>query len=146
MFLLDTDHIGIIQRPSAPEHTNLAARMRQNTLDDFFVSIVSFHEQVNGWNTYVARASGSEGVVRGYRMFQGILADFARMNVLPFDLQAREKFAELRRSGVRVGTMDLRIGSTALVRGLTVLTRNTVDFRQIPDLQVEDWTAPMRPR
>ena len=78
-------------------------------------------------------------------MFQGILADFARMNVLPFDSQAAEKSAELRKSGVRVGTMDLRIGSIALVRGLTVLTRNTVDFERIPGLQIEDWTAPVRP-
>ena len=78
-------------------------------------------------------------------MFQEILADFARMNVLPFDSQAAETFAELRRSGVRVGTMDLRIGSIALVRSLTVLTRNTVDFERIPGLRVEDWTGAVHP-
>ena len=145
MFLLDTDHLGIVQRGSAPEHANLTHRMRQHSLEDFFVSIVSFHEQVTGWNAYIRRARGVEGLVRGYGMFQGILADFARMNVLPFDSQAAETFAELRRSGVRVGTMDLRIGSIALVRGLTVLTRNTVDFERIPGLPVEDWTVPVHP-
>lgn len=140
MFLLDTDHLGIAQRRLAPEHAILTHRMRQQPLEDFFVSIVSFHEQVTGWNVYIRRARGVEGLVRGYAMFQQILADFVRMNVLPFDFQAAEKFAELRRSGVRVGTMDLRIGSIALVRGLTVLTRNTVDFERIPGLRVEDWT------
>ena len=145
MFLLDTDHLGIVQRRSAPEHANLARRMRQHSLEDFFVSIVSFHEQVIGWNAYIRRARGVEGPVRGYGMFQQILADFARMNVLPFDSQAAETFAELRRSGVRVGTMDLRIGSIALVRGLTVLTRNTVDFERVPGLRVEDWTGSVHP-
>lgn len=145
MFLLDTDHLGIIQRRTAPEHRNLAHRMRQHPTEDFFVSVVSFHEQVNGWNAYIRRARGVEALVRGYAMFQEILADFVRMNVLPFDSQAAETFAELRRSGVRVGTMDLRIASIALVRDLTVLTRNTVDFDRIPDLRVEDWTGPVHP-
>jgi tRNA(fMet)-specific endonuclease VapC len=74
-------------------------------------------------------------------MFQGILMDFARMNVLPFDAEAAATFVHLRQSGVRVGTMDLRIGSIALVRGFTVLTRNTVDFERIPGLRAEDWTT-----
>jgi len=54
------------------------------------------------------------------------------MNVLSFDSEAAATFVRLRQSGVRVGTMDLRIGSIALVRGFTVLTRNTVDFVRIP--------------
>ena len=145
MFLLDTDHLGIVQRRSAPEHANVAHRMRQHSLEDFFVSIISFHEQVTGWNAYIRRARGEEGLVRGYAMFQEILADFTRMNVLPFDSQAAEIFAQLRGSGLRVGTMDLRIASIALARGLTVLTRNTVDFERIPGLTVEDWTGPISP-
>jgi tRNA(fMet)-specific endonuclease VapC len=67
------------------------------------------------------------------------------MNVLPFDSEAAERFAELRRAGVRVGTMDLRIGCTALVRGFTVLTRNTIDFERISGLRVEDWAVGVRP-
>lgn len=143
MFLLDTDHLGIVQRRSAPEHENLTQRMYQHSLEDFFVSIISFHEQVSGWNAYIRRARGEEGLVRGYAMFQEILTDFARMNVLPFDSRAAEVFAQLRKSGVRVGTMDLRIGSIALARDLTLLTRNTVDFERIPGLRMEDWTGPV---
>ncbi len=117
--------------------------MRQYPLEEFFVSIVSFHEQVTGWNAYIRRAHDADGLVRGYAMFQQILADVARMNVLPFDPRAAGILAQLRRSGVCVGTMDLRIGSSALSRGFTVLTRNTVDFQRIPDLNVEDWTGPI---
>lgn len=145
MFLLDTDHIGIVQRRSAPEHVVVTRRMRQHSLADFFVSIITFHEQVTGWSAYIRRARGEEGLVRGYAMFQEILADFSRMNVLPFDTQAAAMFTQLRGSGVRAGTMDLRIASTALSRGLTVLTRNTIDFERVPGLRVEDWTVPSRP-
>ena len=47
----------------------------------------------------------------------------------------------LRPQRIRVGTMDLRIASIALSRGLTVLTRNLRDFRRVPGLLAEDWTV-----
>lgn len=55
MFIFNTDHLGIVRRDSAPEHAALLHRMRQHSLEDFFVTIVSFHEQANGWNQNVAR-------------------------------------------------------------------------------------------
>jgi tRNA(fMet)-specific endonuclease VapC len=115
--------------------------MTEYSPDDFYVCIVSFHEQVLGWNAYIHRAKAAAGVVRGYRSFQGILADFAAVQVLPFDLAAADIFELLRKQGVRIGTMDLRIAAIALARGFTVLSRNTVDFSRVPELTVEDWTA-----
>ena len=144
MFILDTDHLSIVQRRSATEHENVIRRMRQHPLDVFYVTIVSFQEQMVGWNAYIRRAREPEGVVRGYAMLQEVLSTFGAMNVLPFDSNAARKFDELRKAGVRVGTMDLRIGSVALAHGFTVLTRNTVDFGRIPGLRVEDWTVPVR--
>jgi tRNA(fMet)-specific endonuclease VapC len=41
---------------------------------------------------------------------------------------------------VRVATLDLRIASIALCRGLTLLTRNISDFGRVPGLKTEDWT------
>jgi len=37
--------------------------------------------------------------------------------------------------------MDLRIAATAMANDFTLLSRNLVDFRQVPGLRVEDWTA-----
>ena len=143
MFVLDTDHLGIIQDRTEPEFSNLSGRMRQHRLEDFFVTIVSFQEQVAGWNLYIQRARDVPGLVRGYAMFQRVLADFAKLNLLPLTTDAASAFIGLRKSGVRVGTMDLRIGSIALVHRFTVLTRNTTDFGKITGLRVEDWTNPI---
>jgi len=64
------------------------------------------------------------------------------MQLLPFDLEAIARFESLRAARVRIATMDLRIAATALSRGFTVLSRNLVDFEQVPGLAVEDWTIP----
>lgn len=142
MYLLDTDHLGILQSANAPGHGNLYRRLREHANAGMFVSVVSFQEQVAGWNSYIRRARNNETLVRGYSMFLAILADFSTMNVLPFDTAAAETFSHLRTQGVRVGTMDLRIGSIALVRNLTLLTKNSIDFQRIPGLRIEDWTLP----
>ncbi len=64
----------------------------------------------------------------------------ASIPVVPFDLACEQKFQELRAQGIRVGSQDLRIASTALVNDLVLVTRNTRDFMKIPRLRVEDWS------
>jgi tRNA(fMet)-specific endonuclease VapC len=141
MFLLDTDHIGIIQRRTQPEHGKLWERISKHPPLAFYVPIISFHEQILGWNAYLNRARGATGIVRAYAMFEQILTDFAAAQVLPFDDAAAARFDSLRSRRVRIATMDLRIAAIALARDLTLLTRNLADFRQVPTLRVEDWTA-----
>ena len=142
MFLLDTDHLVILQRRTPPEYGRLKARMGTHDPQDFFVSIVSFHEEVNGWNAYLNRAKNIEGVVHAYGMYQDLLTDFARRRVLPFDRRAGEVFESLRKHRIRIGTMDLRIAAIAIADRYTVLSRNLADFRKVPGLTAEDWTGP----
>jgi tRNA(fMet)-specific endonuclease VapC len=78
--------------------------------------------------------------VRGYTKLEGILSDFARSQVLPYNPAAADVFEDLRKQRIRIGTMDLRIGAIALTHGMTVLTRNLVDFRRVPNPNAEDWT------
>jgi tRNA(fMet)-specific endonuclease VapC len=141
MFLLDTDHIGIIQRRSSPQFDQLWQRMALHSPEDFYISIVSFHEQVLGWNAYLNRARDSVGVTRAYQMFQRVLADFATSQVAQFDSVAAGVFDALRKQSIRIATMDLRIAAIAIARDFTLLTRNLADFRRVPGLRVEDWTT-----
>jgi tRNA(fMet)-specific endonuclease VapC len=141
MFLLDTDHIAVLQWPTQPEYGRLQQRMALHPPSGFFYSIVSFHEQVLGANLYVSRAQSPAGVVHGYSLLGMVLDTFAKVQVLPFDPPSASLFDSLRAQRVRIGTMDLRIAAIALSRGLAVVTRNTSDFNQIPGLTVEDWTV-----
>jgi tRNA(fMet)-specific endonuclease VapC len=141
VFIFDSDHLSIVQRQGpAAEYRNLANRLATYSARHFFVTIVSFHEQVNGWTAYVARARSTAGLVRGYHELEGILSDFVRAQVLPFSAAAADIYDDLRRSRLRVGPMDLRIASIAIANQMTLLTRNTVDFQRVPDLPFEDWT------
>jgi tRNA(fMet)-specific endonuclease VapC len=142
MFLLDTDHVVISQQLAPVEYDHLIRRIRQHNPSDFFVSIISFHEQVMGWNAYISRTRDTAGVVPGYTRLEGVLANFSQAQVLPFDDAAADVFDDLRKQRVRIATMDLRIASIALSRTMTVLTRNIVDFDRVPGLRVDDWTLP----
>jgi tRNA(fMet)-specific endonuclease VapC len=73
--------------------------------------------------------------------FGQTLASFNAAQVLPFDRAAGDMFLNMKKQRVRVATMDLRIASIALSRGMTLLSRNLTDFSKVPALKIEDWTA-----
>jgi len=78
MFVLDTDHLAITQQQATPAYEHFIQRVAQHAPSDFFVSIISFHEQVMGWNAYLSRALNTAAVVRGYERLGRVLANFAR--------------------------------------------------------------------
>lgn len=88
----------------------------------------------------INRAGNPGTVVDGYERLGRLLGFYAAGTVLPFDTGAQAEFDRLRSSQVRVATMDLRIASIALSRGLVLLTRNAADFRKVPGLIIQDWT------
>jgi tRNA(fMet)-specific endonuclease VapC len=141
MFVFDTDHVSILQSRVRPDAERIRARMARHGPSAFYTPIISFHEQVLGWNAYINRARDLDTVCEVYHSFEGILATFAAAKILPFDRDAADRFEELRKQKIRIGTMDLRIAAIALSRGMTLLSRNLVDFRRIPGLVVEDWAA-----
>ncbi len=140
-YLLDTDHISFLQRRLGAEYAALSARIAQHPPADFAFSAVSFHEQLLGAHTVITRARTSIDTVRGYTLLHGLLQEYQAAAVLPFDAGASAVFAGLRAQRIRIATMDLRIASVALSRGLVLLTRNATDFSQVPGLVTEDWTT-----
>jgi tRNA(fMet)-specific endonuclease VapC len=140
-YLLDTDHISILQNPSGVEYGALSARIAKHAPTDLVFSIISFHEQVLGSHTYLNQARSTRDLVRGYNLLMEIIQGFSAAPVLPFDVAAAAVFDVLRAQRIRVATMDLRIAAIALSRGLILLTRNVGDFGRVPGLQTEDWTC-----
>jgi tRNA(fMet)-specific endonuclease VapC len=140
-YLLDTDHISFLQRRSGSEFTRLVSQMGQHSSADFALSIVSFHEQVLGAHNFINRARTNADMIRGYTLLSEILQGFTIAPVLSFDAGAVAVFFDLRRQGVRVSTMDLRIAAIAISCNLVLLTRNISDFSKVPGLVMEDWTV-----
>lgn len=140
IYLLDTDHISILQRRSGDSYSQLRSRISQYAEEDFALSVISFHEQFLGANELIARAKKDSALTYAYQLLNEILASFAFAEVLPFDDAALTCFHQLRSQKVRIGTMDLRIASICLTQNLTLLTRNFRHFQQVPELLMEDWT------
>jgi len=66
MFLLDTDHLGILKRASGTPFKRLIQRIADKDQLDFYISIISFHEQIRGWTAYLNKRTDAAGVIRGY--------------------------------------------------------------------------------
>jgi tRNA(fMet)-specific endonuclease VapC len=139
--ILDTDHLSVLQWEEQPACGRLLSRLSELPPDDIATTIVCFHEQVQGWLAYVKRARKPAQVILAYAKLESLWRSFLRMNVLSFADEAQSCFDEIRRECPRIQTMDIRIASIALVTDATLLSRNLRDFRQVPGLRVEDWTA-----
>jgi tRNA(fMet)-specific endonuclease VapC len=137
MLVLDTDHLTEIDRGS-PIGASLRLRLASSN-EDVFATIISAEEQIRGWLAQISRTRDLRKQVDAYARFQRRLVFYASWRVLPWTNQAAERFNELRASGVRIGTMDLKIAAITLTEGATLLSRNLGDFRQVPGLTAEDW-------
>jgi tRNA(fMet)-specific endonuclease VapC len=54
-YLLDTDHLVILQRQQGAEFHVLVGHIAKHARADIGFSLVSFHEQVLGCHTYITR-------------------------------------------------------------------------------------------
>lgn len=68
-------------------------------------------------------------------LLNGLIAEIP---VLPFDEGSARAYAKMP---FRRGSFDHLIAAHALSLGLTVISRNIDDFRKVPGLMVENWTA-----
>jgi tRNA(fMet)-specific endonuclease VapC len=140
MYILDTDHIGLLQRQRGPEYDRRSKKLATIPATDIYVTIISFHEQISGWTKYIKGTRDQTRIVAGYLRLEKILSDFAVSQVLPYSPAASDIFEEIKRQRIRIATMDLRIASIAIAQRMILVTRNTVDFERIPNLELQDWT------
>jgi tRNA(fMet)-specific endonuclease VapC len=56
------------------------------------------------------------------------------------DLYAKEK-ARLQKAGTPIDDFDLLIGVTSVTHKLTMVTNNTIHFKRISGIKLEDWTT-----
>ena len=137
MVILDTNHYSEYLR-------NSAAGVRLRTKLDAigaagFLTIVTPEEVLSGWLARIRGKLAPEKLLKAYTDFQEGIESLHEWTLLPWSIDASNIFDDLRRRGVRIGTLDLRIASIALNYDALVLTRNRVDFERVPGLRVENW-------
>ncbi len=114
----------------------LVERIRERSVDDIAISVITVSELQHG----VAKSSNPE------RNRVAMLEFLVPFTVLPFDDVAARAYGEIRTTletrGTPIGPMDMLIAAHALSRHLILVTNNADEFRRVPRLSVENWTAP----
>ena len=132
MILLDTDAISHLLRSVPP--AQLAERVHAVPLRNRFLSAISVAEILYG----IERTRQHEHI----RMVLETRF-IARVEVLPFDLEAARVFgrvkAYLSSAGTPLAAPDLCIAATALSRDLTLITGNEAHFQRVPGLKCDNW-------
>jgi tRNA(fMet)-specific endonuclease VapC len=86
---------------------------------------------------------GVEKSSRRIQNLQAVEQFVARLEALPFSVEAAAHYgqvrAELERVGWPAGAHDMLIGAHARSAGLIVVTNNLREFERIPGLRTENW-------
>ena len=142
MLVLDTDHMSVLEWADGPAAEQLRQRLNASG-EPKATTIVTYEEQSRGWLAYIARAKSRTEQRDAYRRLSLHLQMYRRpsVTVLDFDEWAESEYHRLRKSGVNIGTLDLRIAAIALVLNATLLTANAKDISKVPGLRFEDWLS-----
>jgi tRNA(fMet)-specific endonuclease VapC len=135
-FLLDTDHLSLLERG----HPQITARIDQ-ALDPLVkISIITVEEQLRGRFARIRAARNEAELLRAFHWLHETVSIINDFQILDYDFAASRIYTTLRQQKIRIGTADLRIAAIALAHNCTLVTRNQIDFGQIPDLVTEDWS------
>lgn len=139
MYIFDTDHLSVLER-GGTNAQRLKQRLGSINSTQVAASIISYEEQMRGWLSCINKAKNAEQQVEAYKQLNQQLINYCKIPILEFDEQAAQVFQRLKKEYPRLGTMDLKIASIALVNRAVLLTRNSADFGRISGLSIEDWT------
>jgi tRNA(fMet)-specific endonuclease VapC len=139
MYILDTDHISLIQR-NGQAGKRILTRLEAVAESEVSVTVITYEEQVKGRLGYLAKSKTLDDQVAAYQGLRQLAMDYRLITtILPFDRPSALEFERLRKAYPRLGQMDLKIAAIALMNDATLLTCNQSDFAQVVGLLIEDW-------
>ncbi|QIO98974.1 type II toxin-antitoxin system VapC family toxin [Bradyrhizobium symbiodeficiens] len=137
MFLLDTNVISELRRPDRADR-NVLAWANAVPAGDFFMSAISVLEIELGARL-IERKDAAQGAVLRAWIDDHILARFEG-RILAIDTPVAQRCAQLHVPNPRA-ERDALIAATALVHGLTVVTRNVGDFEPTGVTLINPWNG-----
>jgi len=140
MILVDTDHATFLSYPESERGARFIERLNAVPPHERIgVAIVSVEERMRGWLAAIAKERTALRQVVGYQELSRLFDFYSAFYIVPFDEAAASQFDALRTRRLRLGTMDLKIASIALVTDALLLTANLRDFEEVPGLRAENW-------
>lgn len=137
MFLLDTNVISELRRPERADR-KVVAWASTVPAAGFFLSAITILEIELG-ALQVARKDAAQGAVLRAWIDDQILPRF-ESRILAVDTAVARRCAQLHVPDPRA-ERDALIAATALVHGLTVVTRNVADFESVGVALLNPWEA-----
>ena len=137
MFLLDTNVISELRRSDKADG-NVVAWAGTVAAASFFLSTISILEIELG-TLLIARRDATQGASLRSWIDDQILPRFEG-RILPIDTTVAQRCARLHVPDPRA-ERDALIAATALVHGLTVVTRNVADFAPLGVTLLDPWVA-----
>lgn len=137
MFLLDTNVLSELRRPERG-HPGVVEWANGIPVTQFFISAISLLEIERG-TLRIARKDAAQGKVLRVWIDEQILPRFEG-RILPVDAAVALRCAQLHVPDPRP-ERDALIAATALVHGMTVVTRNVEDFSATGVRLLNPWEA-----
>jgi predicted nucleic acid-binding protein len=136
-YLLDTNVVSALRRKDRLEQRALRW-LQERSIDDFHVSALTMMEIEIGIQRVERRDSAQASMLRAWK--DGYLRQEFRGRILDVDLEVCERCAALHVPDPRP-EIDALIAATAIVKRLTLVTRNEIDFVRMPVAVVNPWTS-----
>jgi predicted nucleic acid-binding protein len=137
MFLLDTNVISELRRPEKADR-NVLAWAGRFPVASFFLSAISILEIELGALLIERRDSAQGAMLRDW--IDGQILSRFEGRILPVDTIVAQRCARLHVPNPRA-ERDALIAATAMVHGLTVVSRNVGDFEPVGVAVVNPWTS-----
>lgn len=137
MFILDTNVVSELRRRDRAD-PQVLAWADSTAQPDLFISVITVLEIETGILSLERRDARQGAVLRDW-LNGNILPSFAG-RVLPVDLPVARRCAMLHVPD-RKPERDAFIAATALVHGLTVVTRNVSDFEHVGVALINPWLS-----
>jgi toxin FitB len=125
MYVLDTDVVSHLRRPEKA-HPNVVAWASNTPVTPHFISTITLLELERGILS-MERKDAAQGAILRAWMDSQILVRFSG-RILPVDITVAQRCAKLHVPDPKP-ERDALIAATALVHGMTVVTRNVDDFK-----------------
>lgn len=136
IYVMDTDILTLFQEG----HSVVQANVSVHPAHDIATTVISVEEQLSGWYALIRQTKHPDKLAWVYGKLAANVRALSRIAILDYDLPAIRQFETLRKLGLNVRMMDLRIAAIVLENNTTLVTRNARDFKQVPGLTFVDWS------